>query len=68
MDVKFYYVSAIDGRKKHLVAGPYGTHEHALARVKPVRAYADSVDGRAHFMAWGTAGSSENIKTPLGFY
>jgi hypothetical protein len=63
---KHYYVSAIDGAKKHLVAGPYGSHEEAIGHVEHVRAHADARDPRAHFMAWGTAGSDEHHKTPLG--
>jgi hypothetical protein len=60
-----FYVSAVDGSRKHLVAGPYGSHGEALGMVEHVRKHADS-DPRAHFMAWGTAGSDEEHKTPLG--
>ena len=63
---KHFYVSAIDGPRKHLVAGPYASHDEAKGRVEDVRKHADERDGRAHFMAWGTAGSAEPIKTPLG--
>lgn len=65
-DKAFYYVSAIDGAKRYLLAGPYTAHETALARVDAVNAYACANDPRAHFMAWGTAGSDETFKTPLG--
>ena len=64
-DKKHYYVSAVDGAKRHLVAGPYKSHADALGRVAHVRRHADS-DPRAHFMAWGTAGSDTAHKTPLG--
>jgi predicted kinase len=64
-DVSHFYVSAIDGKKRHLVAGPYGSHDEARAQVEAVRNHADS-DPRAHFMAWGTAGATRAIKTPLG--
>lgn len=63
-----YYVSAIDGTKRYLIAGPYAAHAEALARVDAVKNYACDNDGRAHFMAWGTAGSDEIFKTPLGVY
>lgn len=67
---KFYYVSAIDGdgpaARKFLIAGPYPSHDDAAAKVDHVRMEADRIDGRAWFMAWGTAGSDEEIKTPLG--
>jgi hypothetical protein len=63
---KNFYVSAIDGDRKFLVAGPYGTHNEALAMVAAVNAFACDHDPRACFMAWGTAGSVDPIKTPLG--
>lgn len=63
---KFYYVSAIDGTKKYLIAGPYPDHAAALAKVDHVRREAEEIDPRAVFMAWGTAGSDEEIRTPMG--
>ena len=65
-DKAFYYVSAIDGARRYLIAGPYNDHAKALARVDAVNSHACANDGRAHFMAWGTAGSDESFKTPLG--
>jgi predicted kinase len=65
-DMKHFYVSAIDGAKRHLVAGPYASQQEAADHVEHVRKHADKQDGRAHFMAWGTAGSTEPMKTPLG--
>lgn len=61
-----YYVSAIDGSKRYLVAGPYPTHEQALAKVEQVRREAYERDGRAWFMAWGTAGSDAGVETLMG--
>lgn len=63
-----YYVSAIDGPKKYLVAGPYDTHAAAKDKVSEVRemAYQRDKSGRAWFMAWGTAGSAEPERTILG--
>lgn len=63
---KFYYVSAIDGSKKYLIAGPYAAHADAAAKVEEVRKKADELDGRAWFMAWGTAGSDAEHTTPMG--
>lgn len=61
-----YYVSAIDGPKRYLIAGPYATHDEALERVDTVRNAAHERDGRAWFMLWGTAGSDERHETPMG--
>lgn len=68
---KFFYVSAIDGAGKKgarhfLIAGPYPDHAAALAKVDHVRTEADKLDPRAWFMAWGTAGADDEIKTPMG--
>ncbi len=51
-----YFVSAIDGAKTYIMAGPYATHAEALAKVDPAReiAYEKSADGRSWFMRWGT--------------
>jgi hypothetical protein len=49
-----YYVSAIDGTKKFIMAGPYAQHADALADVERARQIADKADGRAWFMACGT--------------
>ena len=49
-----YFVSAIDGTKKYLMAGPYAQHTDALEDVERVLEIAYKADGRAHFMAWGT--------------
>lgn len=70
-DHHFHYVSAIDSDRRFLIAGPYSSHEAALARVDVVRAYAcdfskNASAGRAAFMAWGTASSAEPLKTALG--
>lgn len=64
-DRRYYYVSAIDGDRKYLIAGPYGSHRAALDMVQAVKAYAGSIDRRAVFMAWGTAGSDSEHRTPL---
>ena len=69
-DIRFFYVSAIAGRRRYLIAGPYADHATAKGRVEAVLAHAHKVDrsGRAWFMGWGTAGSVEPMKTPLGTF
>jgi hypothetical protein len=51
-----YFVSAIDGRKVYIMAGPYATHAEALGNVNKALsiAYDKSTNGRAWFMRWGT--------------
>jgi hypothetical protein len=51
---KGYYVSAVDGPRQALVAGPFETHAEALSQVEPEREKWCRLDGRAHFAAWGT--------------
>lgn len=60
-----YYVTAIDAGKVHLMAGPFADHAAALAAVEPTLAWADALDGRAWFMAWGTS-KLERDSLPLG--
>ena len=57
-----YYVTAKDGPQWWYMAGPYQTHAEALANVDKALAIADKHDGRAWFMAWGTAHSSTERK------
>lgn len=59
-----YYVTAIDGREWWAMAGPYKTHAEALALVDRALTIADKHDGRAWFMAWGTARLPEDYTTP----
>lgn len=65
-----YYVSAIDGQRSYLVAGPWPSHAQALDKVREVMDFAIENDrsGRAHFMSWGTTRSEMDDvrKTPLG--
>lgn len=49
-----YFVSAIDGPRTYLMAGPYETHADALANVDKALNIAYEHDARAWFMAWGT--------------
>lgn len=70
-DHNFFYVSAIDGARRYLMAGPYDSHAAALSRVDGVRAFAcdfanNASAGRAHFMAWGTASSADPFPSALG--
>lgn len=61
-----FYISAIDGSRKFLVAGPYPTHAEALTLVDTVRRQACERDPRGYFMAWGTASSDCTQKTLMG--
>jgi hypothetical protein len=49
-----YYVSVRDGAKFALVAGPFRTHEAALAAVKLVTHVGCDADPWGQFYAWGT--------------
>ena len=50
-----YFVTAIDGPNWFPMSGPYATHAEALADVDKALKIANEYDGRAWFMAWGTA-------------
>jgi hypothetical protein len=52
-----YFVTALDGPSFYYMAGPYPTHAEALALVDKAKAIAYEHDGKAWFMAWGTARS-----------
>ena len=49
-----YFVSAIDGTKKYLMAGPFDLHVEALAVVDKAKNISCDHDPRAWFMSWGT--------------
>lgn len=50
-----FYVSVVDGDRKALVAGPFKTHEEALAAVPVEREAWYAKDPWTHFYGWGTA-------------
>jgi hypothetical protein len=52
--IQGYYVSAVDGDRHALCAGPYPSHATALARVEPMREEWEGRDPRAAFAGWGT--------------
>jgi hypothetical protein len=60
-----YYVSAVDGSSWWRMAGPYNTHQDALADVDRALNIASYHDGRAWFMGWGTIRDKEG-KRELG--
>ena len=69
--MKHFYVSAVDESNgvvsKHwILAGPYEQHADALAQVGAVSAIGCKNNPRAVWYAFGTCGSAEPIKTPLG--
>lgn len=45
-----YYVSVIDGMRKGLLLGPYGTHQEALDNVQAGNNLACNADPRAIFL------------------
>lgn len=63
-----YYVSVIrPGRSAddaRLLAGPYKTHGEALDAVPSVRRWADSVDPRAPWYAYGTTAMAADYTEP----
>src|SRR3546814_13801302 len=63
---RFYYVSAINGGKRGLMAGPYPNIIEAMDKVDAVSHRAAELEPRAWFWAWGTAGSGQELKTPVG--
>lgn len=65
-DRKFYYVSAKDGDRTWLLAGPYPEHRTALDMEPEVRERAIAGRPAAVFYAFGTCGSDERFVTPLG--
>jgi hypothetical protein len=46
------------------MAGPYDTHQEALADVGKARNIANEHDGRAWFMGWGTIRDKDDKRTP----
>ncbi len=61
-----FYVSVISGTRKGMLAGPYGSHADALAKVNNVRTLARDADPRADWYFYGTAGSDDVFKTVFG--
>lgn len=61
-----YYVTAVDGGSFWRMAGPYDTHQEALADVRRVHELTDKHDrsGRAAFMGWGTIRDKEGARSP----
>jgi hypothetical protein len=64
-----YYVTVQDSRAGKLrtrwAAGPYATHEEALAVVEPARKAASTADPWTDFLAWGTS-KLEAASLPAG--
>ena len=64
-----FYVTAIDGGRVHLLAGPYDTKEAAESMVKPVQDFAcdharNASAGRAWFMAYGVSRWKDESRPP----
>jgi hypothetical protein len=56
----FYYVSAIDGKKRFLIRGPFTTHLEAMKAVESTRMKAEELDPHAFWWAWGTARTEQH--------
>lgn len=50
-----YYVSCKSDRHSWLMRGPFQDHASALTAVRETKDKACEIDGRAIWMAWGTA-------------
>jgi len=61
-----YYVSVMEGPKYALLAGPYATHDEALANKQDVMNKAVELDPKAWFYAFGTASIVSEKPLPQG--
>ena len=59
-----YYVSAVDGPKFALLAGPYPSHAQALDMVDTVTAVAMKLDPKAAFYGFGTCRMRDDYNRP----
>lgn len=60
-----YYVTASMGDKYFPMAGPFvDDHAAALAAVRDVMTAACEIDGRGHFMNWGTVRCDYDYSEP----
>ncbi len=59
-----FYVSVKDGSRSNVLAGPYSTHPEALAHVEQIRAWAERVNDRAVFYAFGTVAMAPDFNRP----
>lgn len=55
-----YFVSAVDGKRFWLMAGPYETHRKALDAVADARRISYNNDPRSFFYDWGTCSLEKN--------
>lgn len=61
-----FYVSVTNGKKYVALAGPYDTHDAALAAVPEARRKAFDADPRAPWYAYGTCRTDSSPKTAFG--
>ena len=64
--MQHFYVSAIDGSRKSIVAGPFPDHDSASDAVVKVSLAASDLDPRAWHYGWGTAGSDAVLPSIFG--
>lgn len=66
-DEKDYYVSMIRDRRYALLAGPFATHEEALAMVIPVKREAHRLDQWTDFDSFGTCSKPRDPRNKDGW-
>lgn len=55
-----FYVTAIDGKRVAVLAGPYFLHENALGMVERASREAEKIDPKAVFYEYGTTGFKDS--------
>ena len=61
-----FYVSAIDGKRRAPMLGPFATHAEALGMVDTARHRAYDLDMRSHWWYWGTCRVETKAELPKG--
>lgn len=62
---RHFYVDMIEGKRVWLIAGPFATHEAALARVNEARERAIAHDPMKHFAAIGTCSQPGPVRKTI---
>ena len=66
-EAKDYYVSMIRDSRYALMAGPFATHEEALAMIDPVKREAYRLDQWTDFDSFGTCSKPRNPSNKAGW-
>ena len=59
-----YYVSVVRASDYRLLAGPFPTHQEALAWVDRAKAVAATLDPKAHWYGYGTVAMAPGYQKP----